>query len=68
MKIINRIDKYLNEQSPAIKIQNAMYQNKKMAKRISDILDIPAEPDSAMEQLSIISNKQLMDVIKKLKI
>ena len=68
MKIIESIDKYLNEQSSAVKIQNAMYQDKKIAKKIADMLDISPDPDDAGEQLSAIDDKQLMNVIKKLKI
>ena len=56
---------YLTEQSPAVKIVNAMHVFK-MAKKVAKLLDISEDPDMAAEQLSMMSDKDLKLAMRKL--
>ena len=60
-----KFENYLTEQSPAVKIVNAMHVYK-MAKKVSRLLDVHTDPDIAAEQLSMIPDKILRSVMRKL--
>jgi hypothetical protein len=60
-----KFENYLAEQSPAVKIANAMHVFK-MAKKVAKLLDISTDLDDAAEQLSMMSDKELKLAMRKL--
>lgn len=60
-----KFENYLTEQSPAVKIVNAMHVFK-MAKKVAKLLDVSEDPDMAAEQLSMMSDKDLKLAMRKL--
>jgi hypothetical protein len=61
-----KLKEYLTEQT-LTKIVNAMF-DPKMAKKVANLLDISPDPGDAAEQLSMLSDKELKDIMRKLRI
>mgnify|MGYP000616030597 CR=1 FL=1 len=61
-----KIRNYLTEQT-LTRIVNAMF-DPKIAKKVADLLDISPDPGTATEQLSMLSDKELKDIMRKLRI
>lgn len=48
-------------------IVNMMYADEETAQKLASLIDIPPDPDTAAEYLTMLTDEMLKDIISKLK-